>query len=102
MSILRIVIRHLVDVQQRLNCALSVVSLSLDFFRCRGLHGIPSRLKRLCSVGEGVAFPRGKLTASPTTMCERLKGLGLAVDLSQKILKSQAYSLRFLIFALSP
>ena len=37
-------IRHpaffLVDVQQRLNCALSVVSLSLDFFRCRGLHGM--------------------------------------------------------------
>jgi|GEM_PF-4382512 len=37
-------IRHpaffLVDVQQRLNCALSVVSLSLDFFRRRGLHGM--------------------------------------------------------------
>ena len=30
----------LVDVQQRLNCALSVVSSSLDFFRCRGLNGI--------------------------------------------------------------
>ena len=29
-----------VDVQQRLNCALSVVSLSLDFFRYRGLHGM--------------------------------------------------------------
>jgi hypothetical protein len=30
----------LVDVQQRLNCALSVVSLSLDFFRYRGLNGM--------------------------------------------------------------
>jgi hypothetical protein len=30
----------LVDVQQRLNCALSVVSSSLDFFRYRGLNGI--------------------------------------------------------------
>jgi hypothetical protein len=30
----------LVDVQQRLNCALSVVSSSLDFFRYRGLNGM--------------------------------------------------------------
>jgi hypothetical protein len=27
-------------VQQILNCALLVVSLSLDFFRCRGLNGM--------------------------------------------------------------
>jgi hypothetical protein len=36
-------IRHFVDTsnyQQRLNCALSVVSLSLDFFRYRGLNGM--------------------------------------------------------------
>jgi hypothetical protein len=33
-------IRHFVDVQQRLNCALSVVSSSLDFFRYRGLNGM--------------------------------------------------------------
>ena len=35
-----VVIRHFVDVQQRLNCALPSFSLSLDFFRCRGLHGM--------------------------------------------------------------
>ena len=31
-------VRHLVDVQQRLNCALPVVSLSRVHFRLRGLH----------------------------------------------------------------
>ena len=37
-------IRHLVDVsnQTKTELCVTVVSLSLDFFRCRGLHGMPS------------------------------------------------------------
>ena len=38
--------RHLVD-GQKLNCALSVVSLSSSFFRFQSLHGMSGHFKRL-------------------------------------------------------
>ena len=62
-------------VQQRLNCALLVVSLSLGFFRFQGLNGISE--PRIAS------------------------GSVLAVDLRQKSLNLDL-AVSILIFALSP